>query len=826
MISDICISSDVSKAVITIRSSQALRAWSIVDSAGHAVDAPVIRNYTARPGEFALELDARDVAAWSPDHPVLYYLDVDGERIRFGHCDIRAVRGGLLVNGAPFFARGYIRGITAHDHPNMTGLSKAEYFRKNIMQAKKYGFNLVRFHSTIPDEEFMALADELGLFVHLEVGYNYEFDANGHKKKIVMDRERWRDTILRDRNHPSLAIFCLGNEMHNSGRVPEAQEMYAVGRALAPHKLIMDNAGWGEFDRGGSDIFAQHIAYYFPFKTHAAMFDQDFCWEMNGLTSREPVTASRQFTDGEIRVRRQLNPVRPVIAHECVHYSDIPDYAELNRRFDAFAAKVGPEYLTGNGIEKPRYLTELPELVASKKLDGKMPDYILASRHFKKLAIKTYLERLRLSSKLCGFEMLQLSDCLKYENKNGIIDSYDDDKFIDAEWRRQFTSDAGLRADYPKENGLSGEELRPSIHLSNFGGGALTDATLTLVLATRDGHRETLFRGAHFSPVSGLSKLVDITLTLGCRGHAATEYTLEAELTAAGQAWRNQWSFWVYPPARLAYRPDLRVSDAALSAAVARLGEGAMPNHEVLLSDRLDGATLASLESGKTVILNYHRDRQGNHYLLPGALDRFKPCIWDRGSHLGGVVAADWLQKALGSGRYFDKNLYHLVEAAFKVNLDHFPSPVEELAWGVDKPVRDRMKGLIHGIKNFLPDDTLRNFSYLFNVRVGAGRLIVCTFNLSCALADPASSSVLCALVNAATTMDTACAVDPSSLRKFLVESTAAGVVREDVMNHFWEIDNKPVEDTLFWEQAMVDLRKMKPSVDTQGGTRTQPKYA
>ena len=34
--------------------------------------------------------------------------------------------------------------------------------------------------------------------------------------------------------------------------------------------------------------------------------------------------------------------------------------------------------------------------------------------------------------------------------------------------------------------------------------------------------------------------------------------------------------------------------------------------------------------------------------------------------------------------------------------------------------------------------------------------------------------------------------------------------MKEDVMNHFWEIDNKLVEDTLFWEEVKVDLSKLK----------------
>ena len=107
--------------------------------------------------------------------------------------------------------------------------------------AKKYGFNLVRFHSTIPTEEFVEAADEEGLLIHMEIGFAYEYDSDGNKKKLSMDNTAWRETILRYRNHPSVAIFCIGNEMHNSGHQPEVHALYALGKELAPAKLIMDN---------------------------------------------------------------------------------------------------------------------------------------------------------------------------------------------------------------------------------------------------------------------------------------------------------------------------------------------------------------------------------------------------------------------------------------------------------------------------------------------------------------------------------------------------------------------------------------------------------
>ena len=138
----------------------------------------------------------------------------------------------------------------------------------------------------------------------------------------------------------------------------------------------------------------------------------------------------------------------------------------------------------------------------------------------------------------------------------------------------------------------------------------------------------------------------------------------------------------------------------------------------------------ADLAKGKHVVLFYEYKAERNAYQLPGALERFKPCIWDRGSNLGGVISTEGLQKVLASGRYFDMNLQPLLEAGTKVNLDSCPFAVSELFSGIDKPVRDRMKGLRQGIKHFIDEDTLRKFSHLFSVKVGEGTLIVCTFRL------------------------------------------------------------------------------------------------
>jgi len=57
---------------------------------------------------------------------------------------------------------------------------------------------------------------------------------------------------------------------------------------------------------------------------------------------------------------------------------------------------------------------------------------------------------------------------------------------------------------------------------------------------------------------------------------------------------------------------------------------------------------------------------------------------------------------------------------------------------------------------------------------------------------------------------DTEKQVTPQALKNWLSENNAAGLATEAAMNYFWELDNKPVEKILFWEEAGVDLAQMK----------------
>ncbi|MBQ4329726.1 MAG: hypothetical protein IJC27_08350 [Lentisphaeria bacterium] len=800
--SSVYIRSRVEAGLLYVESRKKLINPLVSDMYGNAVSAKVL-NEQEKDDVFITVFDGSALERWSPGNPVLYFLEAEDVRERFGFCELRTFGNtDILLNGERCYLKGYIRGITAHEHPNMTGGTLKDAAVKNIRQAKKYGFNLVRFHSTVPTMDFVEAADEEGLFIHMEIGFAYEYDENGNKKSLAMDNANWRETILRFRNHPSVAIFCIGNEMHNSGHQPGVYALCDTGRKLAPGKLIMDNSGWGEYDRPTADIFSQHIAYYFPYKHHKDMFITDDCWRINGSTYDSPLLDSGKTSSATAEIRREAVPLRPVLAHEALHYIDIPDYEALSKKFDDFCAKVGKEYLEVNGIQKPRFMTELPELIRRKGLTGKLPDYIKGSQVFKLMAFKTYIERMR-DSAICGYEMLQLADCLKYENKNGILDCFDDDKFFDPKWMLSINGDAVLLGCFEKETFFEDEQVNMVLKISNF----LPDPRIRGDVKVQvDG--ETVYTGKDFSLVGGLQKLAEIALRFDAK-NKARKSVVTAEFVSGSISLRNSWDIWLYPHAEIKNVPVCRLMNQELAEWVNISGKKADEN--VIFTDRFNEKVFDDLNSGRHVVLLYHRDNDGQDYYLPGALERFKPCIWDRGSNLGGVILNPVLNDALASERYFDKNLQVLLEAGYKVCLDDFPVAVTEHIFGIDKPVRDRMKGLIHGVKDFIDTDTFRNFSHLFTVKVGNGQLTVCTMHPADSwYSDPVRDNFFAAIFNNLGEFESDKEISITELKDYLIRTTAAGIRREDVMNHFWEIDNKPVEDKLYWEEVKIDMRKHK----------------
>ncbi|MFF0038820.1 glycoside hydrolase family 2 TIM barrel-domain containing protein [Streptomyces mirabilis] len=173
-------------------------------------------------GEARLTTVVAGVRAWTAETPELYDLTVrlhraDGSvadtshhRVGFREVEIRG--RDLLLNGE----RVYIRGVNRHDFDPLTGRTVShDDMRADLVTLKRFGFNAIRAAHYPNDPTLLELADELGFYVVDEAN----IEAHDHAHEIADDPrylgafvDRVSRMVLRDKNHPSVIIWSLGNE--------------------------------------------------------------------------------------------------------------------------------------------------------------------------------------------------------------------------------------------------------------------------------------------------------------------------------------------------------------------------------------------------------------------------------------------------------------------------------------------------------------------------------------------------------------------------------------------------------------------------------------
>lgn len=182
---------------------------------------------------------------WSAEEPNLYrafvFLEDDegnpvGKPVElsFGIRDIEIfAHKGMRVNGKPV----KLKGVCLHHDCGITGAAFYEAaWRRRLLALKSIGCNAIRTSHNPPAEEFLNLCDELGFYVIDECFDKWKSGYYG----AHFDRDWQRDLgdfILRDRNHPSVFMWSLGNEVENQG----AGEMLDILKTLAAFVRTLDD---------------------------------------------------------------------------------------------------------------------------------------------------------------------------------------------------------------------------------------------------------------------------------------------------------------------------------------------------------------------------------------------------------------------------------------------------------------------------------------------------------------------------------------------------------------------------------------------------------
>ena len=232
--------------------------------------------------KFTLE----DAEFWSPEHPALYQAFTavttkDGRtdiyRTTFGLRDLEYKADGLYVNGEKIF----IKGVCLHHDAGALGAvwNETAWIRR-LNMLKDMGCNAIRTSHNPPAPELLDLCDRMGFLVMDELTDTWTIakKENGYAKLF----DKWADKdlkamIRRDRNHPSVIMWSIGNETAEQG-YPEkygiAYHLTEVCHNEDPTRLTSygsDNPWASEQDfRNTMDIYGFNYKPHLYGKFHAA----------------------------------------------------------------------------------------------------------------------------------------------------------------------------------------------------------------------------------------------------------------------------------------------------------------------------------------------------------------------------------------------------------------------------------------------------------------------------------------------------------------------------------------------------------------------------
>ena len=248
---------------------------------GHPQD--IKWNHTAsgvnlKPGEIVLSYPASlpDARPWDLENPDLYTvrveLNVEGgqaqdrkeEDFGFRWFEVRGIG-----KDAKFYLnnrRIVLRSAISWGFWPLNGLFPTEELaEKEVKAAKNLGLNMLNFHRNIGRSVVLQKQDEMGLLRYEEPGagcFSWAEDEFARR----YEKEKIRRMILRDRNHPSLIIYCIQNEQVNvSPDNPFVKEIMSLVHQLDPTRTVILKSAWSEAPpKKFGPEFAQGEAFYLP----------------------------------------------------------------------------------------------------------------------------------------------------------------------------------------------------------------------------------------------------------------------------------------------------------------------------------------------------------------------------------------------------------------------------------------------------------------------------------------------------------------------------------------------------------------------------------
>lgn len=193
---------------------------------GHSIDSSEFRSACPAGARLdrVIHFSIEQPSLWSPDSPFLYTAEIrveadgipsDTERVRFGIRSISFSAGKrFLLNGKETL----LKGACIHHDNGLLGsatFDRAEI--RKIELLKKNGFNAIRTAHNLPSTQVLDACDSIGMLVIDEAFDMWVYPKRENDYHLYF--EEWSDRdiasmVLRDRNHPSVIAWSIGNEIY------------------------------------------------------------------------------------------------------------------------------------------------------------------------------------------------------------------------------------------------------------------------------------------------------------------------------------------------------------------------------------------------------------------------------------------------------------------------------------------------------------------------------------------------------------------------------------------------------------------------------------
>ncbi len=617
---------------------------------------------------------------WSDHEPNLYRIEVslwsdencqDAHLRSFGLRRLTTDGFQLLLNGKPV----YLRGDCNHSYypETCTPPTENEWYLRHIRDLKQLGFNWIRFHTSVPLEPYLEAADKLGMLVQVEAPTGF-------------GERQWLDIIRFCRKHPSVVIYCGGNEdVLDEKRIELLRRCSNDLREIVPDGLFNPQTALRGVEYGARDQFGEgYIEKEFAtgrkgfnpgrlkkLKEFSDVFGQ-YAW---GKLSYNSLQGEHGRINEDLAIYE-----RPCLSHEI---GIIGCYRNLDLEQRYAGSRIGTEMFTGTR----QYLEQ-------SGLRDRAALYFRNSSAWQYLIMKDAIETTRKIQRYSGYELLGITDntWIYSGYECGLMNEFFELKPGNSVKNiLDLNGESVLLLEEHREQTLkTGEDFSENLMLSWFGPGTLREGIVRWYIQHENG--TILCRGEQsIAPIDpGYVKTV---MNISCKIPELDEpckARLEVSLSGPQCELENRWHYWIFPAPPV---PD---------------------DPEVTVVSELNAENLKQLIQGsRMVLLGWEPFPVRDVDFRIGLAGRVN-------GNLATVIARHPLIGHFPHDGYCDWQFYTMLDGSRTVVFDRMDEAFDPI---------------LEVVSSY---NIIRKQASLFEWRIGNGRLLVCTLNLS--EKDPAAA--------------------------------------------------------------------------------------